>query len=441
MNKIYIKRDTNFIEIYLFSVKIIKISKSGYLKEILKKLYGFFSVAKNIFESVIQPVKHYRKLNNYVSYISKQLNRNEQFVKIADKPYEFQKDKTKLIAFYLPQYHSIPLNDKHYGKGFTDWLNVVKSIPQWTGHYQPRLPADMGFYDLTDINVIKRQVELAKLYGIYGFCFHYYWFSGNKLLEKPVNMLLENKNINMPFCICWANENWSTQWDGGNRQIIMKQDLQSDDGDKFFNDILPFIRDARYIKINNKPVLIIYKPDLFNKNLFLNFISKLREKSKENGFDDIYIITAKFTFEDRITDWGIDACVEFPPHRMKELITDDISEYINPQFIGMIYNMQDYILNKKHLYETSEKTFKTVFPSWDNSARKAYSGALVFNKMSPDLYKSWLKDCIDWTKKNNTKDEQFVFINAWNEWAEGAYLEPDQKYGYAYLKATAESII
>lgn len=440
MSKIYIKRDTNFIEIYLFSVKIIKISKSSYLKEILKKLYGSFSVAKNTLESVIQPGKHYKKLNNYVAYLTNSQNSNENFVKITDTPYKFSEDATKLIAFYLPQYHCIDLNDKYYGKGFTDWVNVTKSIPQWTGHYQPRLPIDVGFYDLTNINTIRKQVELAKTYGIYGFCFHYYWFSGKQLLEKPINSLLKNKDINMPFCICWANENWSAQWDGGNRQVIMKQDLEDGDADKFFNDILPFIQDKRYIKINNRPVLIIYKPDMFNKSLFLDFITKIRMKIKQNGFDDLYIITAKFTFEDKITDWDIDACVEFPPHRMKGLKTNNITEYISPKFMGLIYDMQDYITNQKYLYKIDEKTFKTVFPSWDNSARKAYSGALVFNKMTPALYKQWLQDCIDWTKNNNAKEEQFVFINAWNEWAEGAHLEPDQKYGYAYLKATAETI-
>lgn len=441
MSKFYIKRNIDNIEIYYKSVKLIKFSKNSYIKVLLKKIYPVLKNTKLKAELLFRPVQKYKKLNDYVNYIITNNNINNNFIDIIKIYKNVEKYDTKLIAFYLPQYHSIPLNDKYHGKGFTDWYNVTRSIPQWAGHHQPQLPIDMGFYDLTDITILKRQVELAKMYGIYGFCFHYYWFSGEKLLEKPINNLLSNKDINMPFCICWANENWSTQWDGGNRQIIMKQELLNDDADKFINDILPLIKDSRYITINGKPVIIIYRPDLFDKKIFVDFISKLRLKAKSNGFEDLYIITAKFTFNDKLSEWNLDAMVEFPPHRMLNLKNDEniLNKYINPNFVGLIYDMKDYIFNKKYLYKSDDEIFKAVFPAWDNSARKAYSGALVF-KMTPELYKQWLQECIEWTKQNHSKDKQFVFINAWNEWAEGAHLEPDQKYGYAYLQATLNAI-
>ena len=438
MKKFKIKRNINDIEIYFCSIKIIKFSKNSYIKLFLKQIYSVLLLIKDKFKTIFLPLKRYKQLNDYVSYITLK-NNKENFIPII-KDQSIKRNLFKLIAFYLPQYHQIPLNNKYHGQGFTDWQNVAKSIPHWTEHYQPHIPIDVGFYDLNNIDTLKRQVELAKMYGIYGFCFHYYWFSGTKLLEKPINNLLLHKEIEMPFCICWANENWSTLWDGGNRQVIMKQELLDNDAEKFFNDLLPFINDKRYIKIGNKPIIIIYRPDLFLKEKFLEFTTKIRSLAKQNDFDDLFVITAKFKFNDTLKNWNLDAMVEFPPHQMINLKEDKIDSYINPKFIGLIYDMQDYILNEKYIYQSKGILFKTVFPSWDNSARKAYSGAAVYNKMSPDLYKKWLTDCINWTKNNHKKEEQFVFINAWNEWAEGAHLEPDLKYGYSYLQATLESL-
>ncbi len=434
-----IKRNIDNIEIYLWNIKILKFSKNSYIKVLLKKLYSIFLKINVVCETIFSPIKRFKKIYSYVNYVTNSNSDRSLFVPITENTV-LKENLCKLIAFYLPQYHQIPLNNKYHGQGFTDWYNVAKSIPHWTGHYQPHIPIDVGFYDLNSVDTLKRQVELAKMYGVYGFCFHYYWFSGKKLLEKPINNLLQNKEIKIPFCICWANENWSTQWDGGNREVIMKQELLENDAEKFFNDLLPFIKDDRYIRIDNKPLIIIYRPDLFSKETFLEFITKIRLLAKQNRFDDLFVLTAKFTFNDKIENWNLNGMVEFPPHQMRNLKEDTINSYIDPKFLGLVYDMQDYILNKKYIYQSEEKLFKTVFPSWDNSARKAYSGALVFNKMSPDLYKKWLTDCIKWTKENHNKKEQFVFVNAWNEWAEGAHLEPDNKYGYAYLQATLDCL-
>ncbi len=371
----------------------------------------------------------------------KSFEKSKDYVSISNSNYKHKKFDPKIIAFYLPQFHTIELNDKYYGAGFTEWTNVTKSIPQFTGHYQPHLPADLGFYNLLDTGVMKKQIALANKYGIQGFCFHYYWFSGRRLLEKPIINWLENKDLDFPFMLCWANENWAKLWDAGNKDVIMKQELKDDDDDKFMDDILPFFRDSRYIKIDNKPVLIIYRPQIFNQERALALFSRFREIAKEEGFPDLYLIMAKtHGFEGSPHDWGMDAVVEFPPHQIIEKTPQKkIEGYVNPHFKGQIFNMGAYIKNKKYLYNVDYTLFKTVFPGWDNTPRKAYSGAAVFD-MNPDLYQRWLEGVLQYTKEHNSKNENLVFVNAWNEWAEGAHLEPDNKYGYAYLQATKNAL-
>nr|QIM10661.1 hypothetical protein PlAlph_5530 [uncultured Alphaproteobacteria bacterium] len=346
----------------------------------------------------------------------------------------------KIIAFYLPQYHTIPLNDKAYGKGFTEWHNVSKTFPYYTGHYQPHIPYDVGFYDLSIPKVMYRQVELAKQYGIDGFCFHYYWFNGQRLLETPIFNWLKNKDLYLPFCLCWANENWSKLWDGGDKEIIMPQQHKEQDDDNFFKDILPFFKDKRYITINNKPLFILYKPGLFEKEHLIKFRHRLDELCRKNGFAGIYfcIVYSSGTNPDEYA--GIfDAVIEFPPHQMKNLKQIDYSsKYILPELKCQIFDIANYINEIKYIYPVSHKTFKTVFPSWDNSARKAFTNGYIFHGSTPNLYKKWLSGCINWEKRNNPVSERFVFVNAWNEWAEGAHMEPDVQNGYAYLQANRE---
>ena len=344
-------------------------------------------------------------------------------------------DITKLIAFYLPQYHLFKENEEWHGKGFTEWTNVTKALPQFVGHIQPQLPIDVGFYDLANVEVMKRQAELAKLYGVYGFCFHYYWFSGKKLMEKPIYNYLEHTEIDFPFCLCWANENWSRLWDGGNKEVLMKQELLDGDDEKFAKDIIPFFKDKRYIRIDNKPLFIVYRPGLFEQKRFNKFVKILKDKCKKAGIDDIYImISNSFGFNEDPKNWSADAIVEFPPHSMNYRLINKNLLYKNAKL--SVVDTEDFILNKRYLYESKYPLYKTVFPSWDNTARKAYTGATVFYGETPQLYRQWLSDCVQWTKQNHTASEQFVFVNAWNEWAEGAHLEPDSYYGYAYLNET-----
>lgn len=382
--------------------------------------------------------KKYKK--EYTDWLAKRnLEKSLEFAPY--KKNEITNSNERLIAFYLPQFHTFKENDEWHGKGFSEWTNVTKAIPQFTGHNQPQLPIDVGFYDLSTDKVMYRQIELAKNYGIYGFCFHYYWFSGKRLMEKPIFNYLNNKELDFPFCLCFANENWSKNWDGGDKEVLIEQKFLEDDPKQFAQDIMPFFEDERYIKINNKPILVVYKPQLFKKEILKNFVYELNKKAKENGLDGVYLIMAKTQdIETNPEEFFMDAVVEFPPHIIDRYAKQVIKKtYLNPFFNGRVFDMEEFIKNQEFLYETDFKLYKTVFPSWDNTARKAYTGASVF-EISPELYKKWLKDCINWTKENNNKDEQFIFINAWNEWAEGAHLEPDQKYGYAYLQATKEAL-
>jgi hypothetical protein len=293
---------------------------------------------------------------------------------------------------------------------------------------------------------MKRQIELAKKYGIYGFCFYYYWFSGDKLMEKPLQKFLDDKSLDMPFFLFWANEDWSMLWDNGNyKEVLHKQELHEDDAEKFMNDILPYMKDDRYIKIDNKPLLIIYQLQIFPFDKYISFVNKIRQMAIENGFDGLYLIsTIKEEFDleklkDIIDKYKIDSLVEFYPQGLLHVIKVNNPEFANPDFHGYVHDVEEFVKSKRYLYETKANIFKGIFPNWDNTSRRCFQGPNILQQ-SPSLYEKWLKDIINWTLKNKSNKERFVFVNAWNEWAEGAHLEPDQKYGYAYLQATKDAL-
>lgn len=378
--------------------------------------------------------------NVYKDYVTSIFNKdNSQFV-----PYtEYSRNENidvRLIALYLPQFHQFKENNEWHGKGFTEWSNVTKAKPLFKGHYQPKLPIDVGFYDLTHDDVMYRQIELAKNYGIGGFAFYYYWFSGKKLMEKPVYNYLNNKELDFPFCIHWANENWSKRWDGGNQELLMEQQFSRNDFENFAKDLLEFFKDNRYIKINNRPLFIVYRPALFDKKLFVNFTNYLRAYAKNHGVEAPYIIATKqFNFIDNPKDWGLDAVMEFEIDNIQRLEQKNVQK-IDKSSQFRVFDWKKYINSGREKRNYKYKTFKTVFPRWDNSSRKAYTGALVFDGSTPDIYGKWLQYAVDDTKNIPLQDERIVFINAWNEWAEGAMLEPDEKYGYAYLDVTRKVI-
>lgn len=340
----------------------------------------------------------------------------------------------KTIAFYLPQFHPIPENDEWWGRGFTEWTNVSKAVPDFEGHYQPRLPGELGFYDLRLVEVQKRQIELAKQYGVSGFCFHYYWFSGGKrLLERPLNQFLENKELDFPFCVCWANENWTRRWDGQEDDVLLAQQYRPEDDIELIKDMAILLRDRRYIRIDGRPLIIVYRVNLLPDPKETARV--WREYCLSEGLGDPYLVVAQ-SFDIRDPEpYGFDAAVEFPPHNIDRKRCTDI-EILNPGYQGVVYDYPHVVNTELGFTWPHYKLFKAVMPSWDNSARKPGRGD-TFQGSTPALYSQWLEHVARATDiRYENPDEKIVFINAWNEWAEGTYLEPDRKYGYAYLEAT-----
>lgn len=344
-------------------------------------------------------------------------------------------NKVKPLAFYLPQFHRVTENDQWWGQGFTEWTNVAKGKPNFTGHYQPHVPADMGFYDLDNVENMREQTDLARQYGIYGFCFYYYRFKdGRRILEKPLNNYLSS-DIDFPFCYCWANENWTKTWDGLDKEVLLEQNHGGQDDIDFLNELIEVFKDSRYIKIDGKPMLLVYRADLLQNALELT--QKWREVAQKAGFPGLHLCAVQFYGIDDPKVYGFDAAVEFPPHKYigSENCPDISVQITNPSFRGGIVDYRKIVrqaLNKK---STEYICYRGIIPSWDNTARRQDTSHTIINS-SPLLYQFWLKYLVTYTKKYCSENNQFIFINAWNEWAEGAHLEPDLKYGRGYLEAT-----
>jgi len=366
------------------------------------------------------------------------------------------------LAIYLPQFHPIPENDLWWGKGFTEWTNVVKAKPLFKGHYQPQLPSELGYYDLRDPEVREAQASLAKENGIYGFCYYHYWFNGKRVLERPFNEVIESGRPDFPFLLCWANENWTRRWDGEEQEILLKQSYSEEDDVNHILQLLSYFRDDRYIKINGKPVFLVYKTDLMPDAKRTAAI--WREISRKNGIDDIYLIRVEATdWQTRPEEIGFDASMQFQPDWRKisnfriasDLNLNIYSHFIKLQAIAKLYkkifrpnlalwdntviDYEKYINDFESPELTSYKRYPCVMPSWDNSPRRQNGNSIVFLNSSPALYGKWLKSTVD-KFQPYSKEENLVFINAWNEWAEGNYLEPSQKYGYKYLQATKDAL-
>ena len=258
-------------------------------------------------------------------------------------------------------------------------------MPLFNGHYQPHLPGELGFYNLLDKNVMKRQIELAKNYGVYGFCYHYYWFNSKRLLEKPLDILLNNKDLDMPFCICWANENWTQRWDGQENEVLMEQNHNSDNDIKIVKDFIKCFKDKRYIRVNGKPLLIIYRSDIIPN--FKETVNIWRRICREDGIGEIYIIGAR-TF-DFLTpeNYGLDGAVEFPPHRyIQKKIAVNAFNLSKTNFEGTLYDYKALVENKLYFFDEKYKLFKSIFPAWDNTARKN-NKAVIYHGSTPKLYK------------------------------------------------------
>lgn len=346
------------------------------------------------------------------------------------------KDKIRTIAIYLPQFHPIEENNKWWGNGFTEWTNVSKARELFNGHYQPHIPADLGFYDLRLDETRIQQAKLAKEYGIDGFCYYHYWFNGKQLLETPIKRLLETKKPDFPFCICWANENWTRRWDGLEDDILIDQNHNHEDDINFIKSLIPYFNDNRYITIEGKPLLIIYRTELFPN--IKKTAEIWRKEIKKAGFDDIYLVRVEgFVRDINPKEIGFDASMEFAPdyHVIGENLNQSLGLSPNAKVYDYEYMMNNMIKRKVPDY----KMFRCVTPQWDNTARKGENATMLINN-SPEDYRWWLSEMIDFTEKNMSGEEKLLFINAWNEWGEGNHLEPDLKFGAKYLEMTKSAL-
>lgn len=346
-------------------------------------------------------------------------------------------DAVHLIAFYLPQFHPIPENDRWWGKGFTEWTNVTRAKPNFVGHDQPRLPADLGFYDLRLPEARQAQAELAARYGIHGFCYYYYWFGGKRLLHRPLDEVLSSGEPDFPFCICWANENWSRRWDGRESDILIGQQYADGDDEAFIRQVEPLLRDRRYIRVQGRPLLLIYRIELLPDAARTAVI--WRDYCRQCGIGELYLANVQsFAGASNPKSYGFDASVEFPPHE-RAVPVHPQPRMTNPDFQGLVFDYPATARNFMNRPLPAYPFFRTAMPNWDNTARRQNHGHIFINS-SPEAYGAWLAHLVARTRHLQPPGERFVYINAWNEWAEGNYLEPDQQYGHGYLEATRQAL-
>ncbi len=350
-----------------------------------------------------------------------------------------RKPAVKALAYYLPQFHPIEQNDAWWGKGFTEWRNVARGQSRFKGHYQPRTPRDLGYYDLRRAGVMREQAALAKAAGIFGFCFYYYFFNGRRLLEQPIDAFLNDGAIDMPFALMWANENWTRTWDGHDNEILISQDYRSEDEDALVADLARHFADARYIRIDGRPLLFIYRPSLIKESAAA--IARWREKFEARHGEKPLIFMAQGFDDLDPRRHGLDGAIEFPPHKICANLPaiNRQLDILDPDFAGHVI---DYAAAVRRSIDERAPEFpliKTATPSWDNESRRPGRG-MTLHGGDPHSYGEWLSKLVDFATENPVFGQHFVAINAWNEWAEGSYLEPDVYYGAAYLNATARAL-
>lgn len=348
--------------------------------------------------------------------------------------------KVRAIAFYLPQFHPIPENDAWWGRGFTEWTNVSKARPNFDSHYQPHVPADLGFYDLRVQETRIEQARLARSAGIYAFCYYYYWFAGKRLLHRPQDEMLASGEPDFPFCVCWANENWTRAWDGKSSEVLIGQEHSEADSRGFIRSLFPCFRDPRYVRVNGQPLLLIYRIDIIPD--LRATVDLWRRECADAGIPDPYLAAVQSFGIGDPTPYGFDAAVEFPPHGTDMAWNCNAryrGELLNPRFTGNIVDIRRVIEVASRRELPSYPLFRGVMPAWDNTARRQDTG-LIFVESSPERYEAWLRDTVEQTRGRLSGDERLIFINAWNEWGEGCHLEPDERYGHAFLDATRRAL-
>ena len=365
----------------------------------------------------------------------------------------------RIIAINLPQFHPFKENDEWWGKGFTEWTNVVKARPRFKEHYQPHLPTDTGFYDLRLPEARQMQADMAREAGIYGFCYYHYWFNGKQLMERPVNEILKSGEPDFPFMLCWANENWSRKWDGGEQEILIKQNYSEEDDMEHIRWLCKNVFcDKRYIRVDGKPVFIVYRTALFPD--LQKTIKTWRKIAKEEFGLELYLMHADFpsnNYPDNPLNYSMDASFDFQPIAIWKYMTRIRYErlrywswririlrsrkwfrnYIDN--LPYVYSYKDYVEKMKSM-DFHPRSYPCVSPGFDNSPRRVGRNFTYIEGSTPELYGEWLEDSIK-RFQPFSKNENFVFINAWNEWAEGNHIEPCDKWGRKYLDVTKEVIM
>jgi lipopolysaccharide biosynthesis protein len=347
----------------------------------------------------------------------------------------------RLIAFYLPQFHPIPENDEWWGRGFTEWTNTAKAKPLFRGHYQPHVPADLGFYDLRVPESRAAQAAMAREYGVEAFCYYHYWFAGKRLLERPLDEVIASGEPDLPFCICWANQTWTGIWHGAPNRILMEQTYPGmDDHERHFESLLPALTDRRYLTVDGKPLLMIYEPtEIPDVAKVMEFWRNLASKA---GLPGLHLVAWRHAKKDWEPEkFGFDASSSgLPRHtygwrqpvrRIRRMIEKKLGR-------PMIYAYEHVAEDLRRVAPKTGVHYPCVVPNWDNSPRSGANG-LVLTGSTPELFRKQLKDAIERVRPL-PPERRIVFIKSWNEWAEGNHMEPDLRYGHAYLQAVRDEL-
>jgi hypothetical protein len=426
-----------------------------YVKKIIDNIYHIFwklplnESFKSFAHSIYRHIRN-RTLLNYIIgkfIISNSKDVYSEFKHSTRTKYSYEEISGKyeisdadpyLIAYYLPQFHPTAENNQWWGNGVTEWNNVTRSLPQFVNHIQPRIPADLGYYDLRLDEIILKQSEIAANHGISVFAIYYYWFGGNsRLLEMPLNKISSTDKFKIKFCICWANESWTKRFDGISSDVLIEQDHSLATYNNFINQVEIYLNSKNYFHLDNKPVIIIYRPNSIPNarttinNWRLYFATKFKLQ--------LHIIAVKDPFKDR--NWieeGFDAETSFQPAQVRSLqsTVNHTLKILNTNFNGKVYNYADIIEYSLYNQLPSTNYHYSICSGWDNTPRRDDSGVIYINS-TPVLYREWLTRIIKLSKENISK---IIFINAWNEWGEGAYLEPDYYYGNSFLLATKDAL-
>ena len=409
------------------SLKSEEFEKDNNLNELLKQLILVFASS---YEG-----------ESYVIYQGDTLRDYRYYEEQKDFSDAIVHDDIKVLSYYLGQFHPIPENDEWHGKGFTEWTNVRSAYPLYEGHYQQHIPhEDIGYYMLNNPDILRKQADMMKKSGVYGQIFYHYWFTGKLILEKPVQMLLEHKDIDMPFCFCWANENWTKRWDGNEAEILLGQEYSAKDARAFIQYLIPFFQDERYIKVDGRPMLYVYRPSSIPNEK--EYVDIWKEECEKAGLKAPYVVAVLTRGAVNPKEHFMDAGVERILHDWTGGAVPDIKNTLK-QYHSMTGSVLSYdevaAFYESQMDEKKFTYFRSISPMWDNTARYK-EGAILLDRPSPYRFQKWFEQLIVYTKKTLPQKERFLIVNAWNEWAEGAHLEPDTYHGYACLNAIGRAL-